>query len=100
MPIELGTDSLRPTHNFQLCQEGISGLNQYSAGLNMSCARTQQVTPGRLEAATPRSRVMHSTTESLRCLHYLLVNMHTKLPNINLLNASKTQLLQYNPTLD
>ena len=60
MPIELGIDSLRPTHNFQLCQEGISALNKYSAGLNMSCARSQ-----RSDAREARSRNPSVSSQAL-----------------------------------
>ena len=34
-------DSLRPSQFFRFVRTGIPGLNQYKAGINASCSRTQ-----------------------------------------------------------
>ena len=57
---------LRPINNLSV-KQGLPGLNQYSARINVSCSRTKNAaTPVRLKPAAPQSRVKHSTTDPLR----------------------------------
>ena len=55
-------------------------LNQYSAGINLSCSKTQHSADSELNPTTPRSRVKPSTTVLLSYL-ILLVTMHNTMYN-------------------
>ena len=52
--------------SFSSIGTGLPGLNQYLAWINVLAQGHNTVTPVRLEPATLRSRVKHSTTEPLR----------------------------------
>ena len=59
-------DSLHPCQqSFSYVETGLPGLNQYLARINVSCSRTNAVTPVRIKPVAPLSPVKHSTTEPL-----------------------------------
>ena len=64
-------DPLRPSqHSFNYVGMGLPVLNQYNARIHVFAKGYNAVTPVRLEPASLRSRVKHSTTESLRSLRF------------------------------
>ena len=71
-------DSLHPSPQiFSYVGTGLPGLNQYQAGL--MCLAHNAVMQVRLEPATCRSQVKHSTTEPLRSLPFQLKHFYLQL---------------------